>query len=320
MIGKINLDGIIEREIYINENNLNKDGLHIAFAVDDKYIRPAGVCIHSILKNNKNEIFHFHIFTTSINTNDLTKIKELNLEKSSLIIHIFSENIFNELQTTTTISQSMYYRLIIPHVLHNIVDNVIYLDADILCFGNIHHLINIELKENIIAAVPDEHIELDYINKLGINILTPYFNSGMMLINTKAWVSNCILEKFMPLIHKRKYEYPDQDVLNILLCEKIKILPKHYNYIHTENNKLINDPLFVHFVSYPKPWSVLYENNEIYLDYYYSSPWSSYPLDMPISYKKTKVYAKILLKKKKYIKGIFWMLKYLKRKLLTKSS
>ena len=136
--------------------------------------------------------------------------------------------------------------------------NIIYVDADIICLKDISPLLNqISSKSNMISAAPD----VNYMQKnrcIALNLKNHiYFNSGFLIINTFLWKSHSIFQKSLSILEKNptKFSHPDQDVLNILLTQKTYYLPQIYNCIDltTINHK---DIVLLHFAANPKPWNI----------------------------------------------------------------
>ncbi len=147
----------IKKTYKIINNHLEKP-VHIAFAVDQKFINYAGISIYSILKNNCNKEIIFHIFTPLLENKNFHEFKNLEFKNFSLHIHEIDTTIFDNLPSSLEITTAMYYRLVIPEFLYNITEKVLYLDSDILCFNNFGNLFEIEFKNNLIAAVNDEFV------------------------------------------------------------------------------------------------------------------------------------------------------------------
>ncbi|AOA57465.1 glycosyltransferase family 8 protein [Acinetobacter larvae] len=284
--------------------------LNIAFAIDKNYLKPCGILIFSILKNNPHIKFDFHIFT---NYFDSFGFDELLKQYSNFRIHVYIVNTsyFDNLQTTGHFTTAIYYRLSIAHILKSKVDQYLYLDSDILCFGKMDDLLQIEIKDHVLAAVEDIYVRKDYIQDLGLRSDSQYFNSGVLFINIEKWLDFEVLEKFKQHINLRAYKYPDQDVLNMILENKIVFMNEKFNYFTDHNIQ----PVFKHFVSTPKPWSICVSQNEDYLQYYYASPWRDCPLNPPRDAKEAKKFAIKLFKSNKMIESFKWFSIYLRRKL-----
>ncbi|HCJ6575068.1 TPA: glycosyl transferase family 8, partial [Acinetobacter baumannii] len=182
-------------------------------------------------------------------------------------------------------------------ILKDKLENFWYLDADILCVDSIKGMLSININNYVLAAVQDKCMKPDYIKSIGLNSNNKYFNSGVLFINVKAWNDFQVFEKFNQLISKRDYKFPDQDVLNILLENKVNFIDEKFNFFTQEKIH----PVLIHFVSSPKPWSVAASHSAKYLEYYYQSPWKDQPLDAPKNSKEAKKYAKILWRQSKYL-------------------
>ena len=72
----------------------------------------------------------------------------------AMIIYIINPNIFNKLPSQL-FAKTSYNELLMPKILNNIVDRLIYIDADIQCFGSLSNLMKWNLKNNIVAIVGD---------------------------------------------------------------------------------------------------------------------------------------------------------------------
>jgi lipopolysaccharide biosynthesis glycosyltransferase len=101
-----------------------------------------------------------------------------------------------------------------------------------------------------------------------------YFNSGVLLINSKLQRGSDLKEKFM-LLSRNKYEFMDQDILNIACVGKVFFMPfnmnvrshvnpctmsndpSYYNHINPDINKvrdLLSNPIIIHYTG-AKPWN-----------------------------------------------------------------
>ena len=223
----------------------------------------------------------------------------------------------------------MYYRIILPIILKNL-DNIFYIDADVICINNACELFNIDFKNKIILAITDTKKTNDDRNsalKLQNHV---YFNSGVLGINVKKWNDLNIFDKFIKTAvrESKKLLLPDQDVLNMILLKEVKYLPRKFNWFNgfykweedsIQNKKII----LLHFTSTPKPWDLGWKvhsmcnkyNADLYNNYEMLTPWANTPLEVPNTYKKMRLYARDLKRNGYYLDSIKWYLKYLKLKL-----
>ena len=183
------MNDFVKEKIIYNMNNMNYNSyINIGFGIDKNFIRPMGVSMTSIVKNNPNENIIFHIFIDTIDFISLNLLEKFAKQYNiAMIIYIINPNIFNKLPSTTHFAKATYNRLLMPKILNNIVDRLIYIDADIQCFGSLSNLMKLDLKNNIVAVVGD----LKYVREKQIKLLSlksnQYFNAGFMYIDVKKW-------------------------------------------------------------------------------------------------------------------------------------
>lgn len=316
-----NINNVILNKVELIQYVNKQCKIQVAFACDSKYIKHIGNAIFSLLEHN-NDI-HIHIFTNHIEEKYIHLLQDFQHKQHNITLYYLNNQIFNHLQICGHFSTAMYYRLVIPYVLSHL-DKVLYLDIDTLCLGEISTLFDINLTEESVAAVHDP-IDLSYLENLyllGFPKLGIYFNSGVLLFNIKKWLEQNIIDRFMELIAKGTFSYPDQDVLNIILSGKVRLLPEQYNWLkwNTEHQKLEtnkNDIRFVHFVGEIKPWSEA-GYNKTYYNYYMRSPWRNEPFSLPETTRQFRKFAKRLWRMGQKKKAIKYQLIYFYRKLFRK--
>jgi len=273
-----------------------------------------GVSIVSLAINNPETMFNIHVFVDSISNIDISRLQTVTKEYYNIKIDLYSvdnKKIFN-LPTLANFPLAIYYRMLIPLFLTDI-QQLLYLDSDIICLKPI--AMNECLTRNIATVVPDVEA-VSRKKQIELNIKGKYFNSGVMLINVQEWNKQNISEKVLSLAmnSKTKYSLPDQDVLNILLENKISFLPHTWNYMHGRKDKtdIPTDVIFLHCAAHPKPWKCACSSKvqPIYRSYELLSPWSKMALELPGNYQEARSYAKILFKTGKLIQGLLWFNKY----------
>ncbi len=286
--------------------------LNLAFAIDQNYLKPCGICLNSVALNNPDLAIDFYIFTTFF---DNFGFEQIVAQFPNIRIHIYQLNsqYFDSLQTNYHFTTAIYYRLSIADILEDKVEQFMYLDSDIVCDGSLAELGNLHLEQHVIAAVEDKFISRNYIQSLGLPESHRYFNSGVMLINIQNWHDFGVMDQFDKLINQRQYKYPDQDVLNIILQDRIYYLDSKYNDV---TQGTLENAALIHFVSSPKPWCIASEPRPKYLQYYALSPWKDECLDAPRNAKECKSFAKKLKGQGNYWESLKWQLNYYRHKTL----
>jgi lipopolysaccharide biosynthesis glycosyltransferase len=314
------------------KRDTTENTLHVAFGVDDNYFRGMGVMITSMLKHNPDMAFIFHIFAFSVSVDNQKRIDLLAQQHHTDIrIHILSpESLtrFAHLPYYGTYPLGTIIRLLIPNQLAAITDKVLYVDADILCFGNLQEIMTIDIDHVVAAVVADEAATTAATQIAALNLPVPeYFNAGVMYINTQKWVDIDAEISTLTTLFTQQLRFVDQDVLNLVLNGKTLYINEKWNYryhlvdflSHGESTLTLPENLiFMHFTGPVKPWQdwCIHEAKDIFLKLQADSSWKDIPLDKPMRVNELKLYSKFLLKQGRTIKGIIWHLKYLLQKTL----
>lgn len=321
------MNDFVKEKIIYYMNNMNYNSyINIGFGIDKNFIRPMGVSMTSIVKNNPNENIIFHIFIDTIDFISLNLLEKFAKQYNiAMIIYIINPNIFNKLPSTTHFAKATYNRLLMPKILNNIVDRLIYIDADIQCFGSLSNLMKLDLKNNIVAVVGD----LKYVREKQIKLLSlksnQYFNAGFMYIDVKKWNEENISDKVIKVSFDNVGNLPwlDQDALNIILDNKCLYLDKKYDFLLNMKHKKRKVPenvIFVHYVGRYKPWTkwCLHPFKKHFLSVSKESLWRNIPLIEPVNYKSMKMMGRSSFLYGKYINAFYWYLKYAVYKIKSK--
>lgn len=129
-------------------------------------------------------------------------------------------------------------------------DKILYLDADTLIMGDLKELWKTDLKDNVLAGVkePGEWDKHLWTKGLDGN----YINSGVLLMNLKAIREEELDESMIYLINKNKYEFPDQDVINLTCRNRIEYISNEYN--SSETTGIVGNAKIIHYIRGNKGW------------------------------------------------------------------
>jgi lipopolysaccharide biosynthesis glycosyltransferase len=260
----------------------------IVFSSDNNYIPYTAVAVQSIMENaNKDNDYRFYILHKDVSDQFVHLInKQLSQFPNCLIEFInVSGYISNyDFFVSRHISIETYFRLFIPYILPN-YDKVIYLDGDIFCRVDISELYNLELNDNLLAAVRDvgvswyyapRHSEYNsriYYVLMHLHVPESYFNGGMLVMNTNLLRKTFTLEYLLNFSTTHEFQIHDQDVLNTLCEGKVYLLPFTWNFMRTGDSVYLPEnlkdqyikaelnPKMIHF----KPWT--YGNYAPYLPF-----------------------------------------------------
>ena len=294
---------------------------NIIFGVDSNYIKYAAVTMLSIIKHNQDEKIAFHIFCDEVKDEDLQKIKHMTEENPQISISIYylSNEVLAEFPQNADWNLSIYYRAIAPYVLHGKIKRALYLDADILCMGNINDLFSMKLP-CVIGVVEDglkDDLKKKLMLDLGISSHKMYFNSGVMLIDIDRYFKENILMKFIDCMknNRDRLVMYDQDAFNIILGEEAYYLDVVYNAFKPVGNKKI---VFLHFVGPLKPWGLNIDRfgSDAWKELYYSSAWGNIELNDNLNLEPHdyRIISKNLWRKQQYRSSVGKYLLYLMKK------
>lgn len=319
------LDGIIkkiEKLGYISSDIEEKDFIHVAYGCDERYIFPVGISMTSILKYNKNVVFH--IFVDYIKKDDIKRIKQTMIQAVCFIYYLDS-SILKKLYQNPFWGWATYIRLVAAKELGKKIEKCIYLDADTMCMSEIKTLFKLDMQHKIIGAVADSFLSIPMYKKImkDFSLTENYFNAGILLIDLNKWQENDISERAFKLLLDNPDKFssaPDQNVLNYLLKDDVLWLSRNVNVI----GRTINDcdkPCFIHFTG-PKPWTAWYnsetskEIDKEYHNIYLNSAWKDEPIWQPENAFQYRQQSKKYIKEKRYFNAIKMQYKYLYLKLI----
>jgi lipopolysaccharide biosynthesis glycosyltransferase len=230
--------------------------INIAFAFDAGNAKQAAVAITSLLAASKCKCDYniFCVIDKTVSGKDKEILNGIARGSGSALKFLQANKDFdNSLRGKWPLS--VYYRLMLPKLLPDGADEVIYADVDVVFINDLAECANIDLCGNLIGAVlnggSDSHV-----------------NSGFLIMNIKQIRKEKIYEKWISASQAGEMGFPDQDVLNDVCKGRILMLPIKYNispdamfyairkgtYSDRELNDLRYHAVMLHFYGKYKPW------------------------------------------------------------------
>lgn len=309
----------------------------ISYGIDRHFLFGCGVSVASLLLNNPDVSFTFHIFTDYFTQYEREKFEKLAQQyKTQIIIYVIDCEKLKTFPTTKNWSYATYFRFIIADHFAGKLDRILYLDADIFCKGSIKELVDLTFAAGEVAAVVLEN-EKEWWENRAKKLSTPdlatgYFNAGFLLINLKLWAANAISAEAMRLLADPAVAeiitHLDQDILNILLVNQVRFLDKKYNTRLSINYELKKDlvspinakTVLIHYVGPTKPWHNWsdYAVSQSFIAAKDASPWKEDNLLSPTNSNQSRYCAKHNFNQKKYLSWIKNYICYYKFKLAEK--
>ncbi|MDF7667526.1 glycosyltransferase [Orbaceae bacterium ESL0727] len=300
--------------------------LHILLCFDNNYALPAGVAITSVIENNPQQTIHFHLFTHNVSEENRQKFRSITANNAAITEYVINDQFQIDDQNTTQFPISACVRLIAPMVLKDITNRLLYIDSDTLCLASLTSIMALDMHNTIIAAVADmDYMQQAQCNRYNITVGT-YFNSGVMLINVALWCQNDVTQKTLQLLNSgEKFDYPDQDVLNIVVGDKRVMLNQKYDYLlalspdGNEDAGIPKDIVLLHYITKNKPWHQPYRTR-LYNHYLSTSPWVNNELPRYEGKKTSSIrqYSRLMYRQGHYFAAIKYYFCYLQKNFLSK--
>ena len=267
---------------------MNNDVINIVFISDDHYIMPTCVAITSMIMNkNTDTKYHIYVLLAEVeneNKNILENFAQNNNDSFvSIDIIIINDNKYKNIMNSGHVSSAALFKFDIANIFPNL-DKVLYLDSDIIILKDLSELFTTDIS-NFYAGVIKDFIAIQ-LRKHHLRLGTEYyFNSGVLLLNTKKLREENASEKLLDYKLAQKKGFMDQDAFNYVFNEKVKFLPHKYNYMITNDNyfdrkaindfyeyDLLDDDINILHITYKKPW----DKNTISYNKYYDYFWHYY--------------------------------------------
>lgn len=133
-------------------------GYHIAFCINDEYADYVRVSIKGIIENHKasEDYYKIYILSDFISPKRTKNLLKLNADSNNIKIqiHLIDDSKLKLLKTGSWPIHA-WYRILLPELLPQDVNKVLYLDADTLVTSDLNQLFCLDLKEKSIAASMD---------------------------------------------------------------------------------------------------------------------------------------------------------------------
>ena len=243
----------------------NKKTIPIFFAVDDAYIPFLAFEIQILSDHASPKNFYLiKVLYTDISEKNQEKIKKYERENITIEfvdLTYYIDKVKDKLYTRDYYTKTTYFRLFLPD-LYPQYDKVLYLDSDIVVLTDIADLYNVKLKDNLVAAAPDDVIQnitvfQDYAEKVvGVSDYKHYFNAGIIVMNLDEMRKFRFQAKFLYLLETIKFSVAqDQDYLNRLCKGRVKIIDNTWDRMPIGGDTIKRENLhLIHYNLAFKPW------------------------------------------------------------------
>jgi lipopolysaccharide biosynthesis glycosyltransferase len=263
----------------------------VVTAFDEKYAL-LGAALLASLTQHAPATVAIRVLDLGLRKSSLLKLKRwvsslsVDIEFVRVTPHTFTEIIGFDVKNLRDLKY--YNRLLAPYMFQG-YRRILYLDADTICVSGYSEIFKMDLSEKLVGACRDIGFP-DFgsaVGKSGFKVVnnhvvlgfaasSPYFNSGVLLIDAEKWVRENISLKVLDVsvANQSNIFLYDQYGLNVVLHAKWIQLDSRWNHIH---DKLPAETVFRHFAKL-KPTQYVYNGSdrEIFFNYLDRTPFRGF--------------------------------------------
>lgn len=237
----------------------------VAFVISRNYIGQFKVTFHSLVNSNADALFCVHLLHSDLCEEDIVDLERFTAARNAEIrFYAIDDGAFAGLpKMQGDHSYSAYYKVLLPYYLCG-AQKVLFLDCDIIVCSSVKPLFDLSPK-TFLSCASDYKINKkrkEHKEKIIGNAATPYFNSGVMLMDFSHSDEIVPREALFDYIGENKdiIRWHDQDILNHFYAPNCTVLEEKYNYLTTYKS-IINvifpkgkrKAIVVHYANW-KPW------------------------------------------------------------------
>lgn len=239
--------------------------MNILLSFDDRFTFPTKVMLKSLILNNSC-LLNIYVFYINLSSESIDSIMELCQDsRVKFFFKKIEKESFNNFPIRSQWPLEACIRLFAYKYLDESINRILWIDGDMIINGSIEEFYNQDLGDNFFAAVedydagknPERH------KQIGMPLDKIYVNSGFLLFNLKIIRNNSYEKDIFEYIenYEGKLNFPDQDVLNGVFYDKIKVSDSGFNYNcltwcidDSKNKEFVKNIKVIHYGSNQKPW------------------------------------------------------------------
>ena len=259
---------------------------HVTCSTDNNYLQHCTAMLCSLFENNRQLRFHVHLLHSELTKASMTfltafcKKYENEISYYKVDDSILANVCWREVSYTTI---ATYYRILLPSLLREDVERVLYLDCDVIVMGSVGYLFNLDLNNYGLAAVKDAS-PYDNLHReiMGIEQDGRAFCAGVLMINLDYWRKHNCQEALLAFANTKleKCYLDDQDALNNVFRNRWFMLPYKWGRTplsigvadpcvkHFDVYEYAYEPQIIHYAGELKPWcDIWFPERKYYLHY-----------------------------------------------------
>lgn len=246
------------------------------------------VTIQSIIENTSiDNNYDIVILHQNISKENIRVLESQAQDKKNISIRFVDvSDMLKHIQIDTKIqfSKELFVRPLLDKILDN-YDKVVFVDSDMIVREDVAKLYDMELGNNLLAAVqdicfsvfykrPDPKIKESYDIKPYIDDVLQFkdaekvFNAGLMVFNLSGFRVAFSAARVINTCNAKKWPYADQDILNVICRDRVLFIPHEWNYrtdvlyanlnigfSTSVYNRIKGQTKIIHYAGGNKPWN-----------------------------------------------------------------
>jgi len=259
---------------------------HIAYCFDLAYEQHFGASVCSLLLTYGGAAadLAIHVVREASNIAFERKVRKLaDIFGATIDVNVLSADDLAQVRNLTVKSQAVmhatsatYYRLLLPEIVPQSAEQVLYLDSDTIVLSDVSPLLQTDMQGKALGGVVDLTGK-EMAERLKI---PQYVNAGVLLFDLRSWRANDYGRKCIEFARSNPNAaiFADQCLINIVLANDVFTLEPKWNRFVTAQHSSddAGDAAILHFIMADKPWHAWYENElaRYYWKYLDVSPWA----------------------------------------------
>lgn len=271
----------------------DSNNIPVVLAFNNYYAPYGGVFIQSLLDHASEEKnYDIIIFQHDISKENKRLLKILVAGHTNVSVRFYDVSPFfadyNRDDNMSFAPIESYCKIIAPYIL-NYPGRIIAVDPDTLLRTDIARLMDEDLDGFSVGGVCDVPMMGNYLrdgiaptkdmklreyfrNICGLDDIRNYVSTGLLIFDRDKYIRELDVETILNAMRQDKYFWAEQDVLNILMKEKIKHIDFAWNVVLPLNQLMtelieagsktyngayersLENPYLLHWTSIPKPW------------------------------------------------------------------
>lgn len=231
----------------------DSDHCHLIMGINNQFVWPAIVTLQSFFETN-HVSSTIHIFFFDLTESNAYLIKTMKFaNQAGKDFHFYpldSDALQGARPASRTWPKEVFLRLLAIERLDKSVERAFFFDADLVVRGDLSNVYKAEFKGTMMRAGEDVFVNSDFLHKekIGLSRDTGYVNAGFLVLNVQKLRHEVKTSEWVPLVKNSmgRLQYNDQDVLNILLENRIEVIDHRYFNLIMDGLRCSNEE-YVHF-------------------------------------------------------------------------